>query len=166
MLNAASQQKSISGLSVASAIRIAWVTWMILLVIPFMVSLYLFWKFSNKEAVVQRDVGDVWFLVSALYMLAVVPLSFFWRAHLFKSYYSGHPVEPQKYLFGMISVWMSLEIGGLFSLAGCLVYDSLVPCMIPALLAFMFFVTFWPGGRAMTGKAGTSQDPEIYRPPR
>jgi len=167
MLNAASQQKSMGGsLNVASAIRIAWLTWLVLLVIPFMVSLYLFWKFSNGEAVAHHDDGDVWFLVSALYLLAVVPLSFFWRAHLFRSYYTGHPVQPHKYLFGMISVWMSLEIGGLFSLAGCLVYNSLVPDLIPALVAFMFFVTFWPGGRAMTGSVGTSQDPEVYRSPR
>ncbi len=96
MLNAASQQrKSMGGsLTVPSAIRIAWIIWLVLLVIPFMVSLYLFWKFSTGEAVPHRDVGDVWFLISALYLLAIVPLSFFWRAHLFKSYYSGHPVEP------------------------------------------------------------------------
>ncbi len=66
----------------------------------------------------------------------------------------------------MISVWMALEIGGLFSLAGCLIYDSLLPDLIPALVAFMFFVTFWPGGRAMTRRVGTSQDPEVYRSPR
>jgi len=165
MLNAASQQKTGGSLSVASAIRIAWVTWLTLLIIPFMVSLYLIWKFSSGETAVRRDDGQVWFLISFLYLLAVVPMSFFWRAHLFKAYYEGNPVQPPKYLFGMISVWMALEIGGLFSLAGCLIYDSLLPG-VPALVAFMFFVTFWPGGRAMTRKVGTSQDPEVYRSPR
>ena len=167
MLNAASQQKSIGGsLTVASAIRIAWLTWLTLLIIPFLVSMYIVWKFSNHETVTHHDDGQVWFLISSLYLLAVVPLSFFWRAHLFKSYYAGTPVPPHKYLFGMMGVWMSLEIGGLFSLAGCMIYDSLLPDLVPALVAFMFFVTFWPGGRAMTGHAGTSQDPAVYQTPR
>jgi hypothetical protein len=167
MLNAASQNKTMNGsLTAASAIRIAWITWLTLLIIPFAVFLYIVWKFSNGETTVRHNEGDIWFLVSALYLLAVVPLSFFWRAHLFKSYDAGHPVHPHKYLFGMMAVWMALEIGGLFSLTGCLIYDSLLPDLIPALVAFMFFVTFWPGGRAMTHHVGTSQDPEVYQTPR
>jgi hypothetical protein len=166
MLNAASQQKSIGGsLTVASAIRIAWITWLTLLFIPFFVFLYLAWKFSNGAAVLRHDDGETWFLISALFLLAVVPLSFFWRSHLFRSYYAGNPVSPNSYLLGMVGVWTALELGGLFSLTGCLIYQSLLPDLIPALVAFMFFVTFWPSGRAMTRKVGTSQDPEVYRSP-
>ena len=92
--------------------------------------------------------------------------NFFWQAHLFRSYYSGNPVHPHNYLFGMLLVWMALEFGGLFSLFGCLVYGSLLPNLLPALVAFMFFVASYPTGRSMTGHSGDSQDPEVYQTPR
>ena len=66
----------------------------------------------------------------------------------------------------MISVWVALVIGGLFSLIGCLLYDTLLPDLVPALVAFMFFVTLWPSGRAMTHHIGDSHDPQVYEEPR
>jgi hypothetical protein len=85
---------------------------------------------------------------------------------LFRSYYAGDPIHPHNYLVGMFGVWMALEIGGLLSLSGCLICGSLLPDLVPALLAFMFFMTFYPTGGSMTGHGGDSQDPEVYRTPR
>jgi hypothetical protein len=167
MYDTTSQKTSMDRtLTVASAIRIAWMIWLTLLVFPFLVLLCIVWKFANGEAAVRHDDHQTWFLVSALCLLAVVPLSFFWRAHLFKSYYSGNPLRPHNYLLGMLWVWVALEIGGLVSLFGCLIDRSLLPGLLPALVAFMFFVTFYPTGRCMTRGSGDSQDPEIYQTPR
>lgn len=154
-------------LTVASAIRIAWIVWLTLLMVPFLLFLCVVWKFSDGNPTIRQDNdGQAWFLVSTLYLLAIVPLSFFWRSHLFKSYYSGNPVHPHNYLFGMLGVWIALELGGLLSLTGCLIYGSLLPDLLPGLVAFMFFVTYWPTGTSMTRHGGNSLDAEIYQTPR
>src|SRR4051812_36156699 len=104
MLNATAQIKSADGgLTPHKALRTAWVIWLTLLVIPFFLFLYIVWKFSDAGTQERGAVGDggvAWFVVSAIYMLAVVPMSFFWRNVLFQSYWSGHPVHPNKYLTG------------------------------------------------------------------
>jgi hypothetical protein len=66
----------------------------------------------------------------------------------------------------MMSIWVALEIGGLFALVGCLRSQQLLPDLLPALVAFMFFVTLWPSGRAMTRQTGHLEDPQVYEEPR
>src|SRR5439155_25517904 len=80
MLNAAAQVKSVDGtLTAPKAMRIAWMIWLTLLVIPFFLFLYIVGKFSGGEGGPQRSDGTAWFIVATIYMLAVVPTSFFWR---------------------------------------------------------------------------------------
>jgi hypothetical protein len=38
--------------------------------------------------------------------------------------------------------------------------------MIPALVAFGFFATLWPSGRAMFKTDGDKEDPQLYEEPR
>ena len=171
MLNASSQFKATDGtLTPTTAVRIASSTWLVLLVIPFFFFLYVVWKVVGGSGAVASGVHSAdeqkWFLTAMLYLLAVGPLSFFYRSRLFRSYYEGEPVHPLKYLFGMIGVWVAMEIGGLFSLAGCLVHRTMLPEMIPAMIAFMFFVTMWPSGRAMTRRVGHAHAPAVYEEPR
>jgi len=60
-----------------------------------------------------------------------------------------------------------MEVGGLLALAGCLVTQSLSPSLLPALVAFILFIPFWPSGRAMTTPCGAGDDdPENYVEPR
>ena len=74
---------------------------------------------------------------------------------------------PKSYLVGMLGVWATIEIGGLASLIGCLVTRSLLPTLLPALVAFMLFVPLWPSGRSMIcSHKGDSDDPETYEEPR
>lgn len=155
-----------SAMSVASAIRMAWACWLVLLVLPFFVFLYVVWTLGNSEAPIHSPQGEYWFKAAMLYMLLVVPASFFLRGHVFKAYWSGRPVSPAHYLSGMLTVWIALALGGIFSMLGCLVDKHLLPNLLPALVAFMFFVTLWPSGRAMVHTGGAQHDPAVYEEPR
>ncbi len=153
-------------LSPRTALRLAWVTWAVFLVIPFFLFLSIVWILGMREEAAPQPSQHAWFLGASAYLLVVVPLSFFWRGHVFKAYWSGQPIQPKKYLYGMLSVWAALVFGGIFSLLGCFVDRSLLPNLLPALIAFMFYVTLWPSGRAMVAHTGHSEDPSKYQEPR
>ncbi len=63
-------------------------------------------------------------------------------------------------------MWGALEFGGIFSLLGCLVDHALLPNLLPALVAFMFYVTLWPSGRAMVSRMGHHEDAGMYEEAR
>jgi hypothetical protein len=155
-------------LSAHAAMQIAWGAWLSMLVLPFLFFIYVLWTLMGQSTadVVTPRTSETWFLGSMLYLVALVPLSFFARSRLFKSYWEGRPVAPKNYLAGMMLMWITLEIGGLLSLAGCLVDHKLAPNMIPALVAFGFFATLWPSGRAMFKTDGDKEDPQLYEEPR
>ena len=159
-------QESRSVLSARLALRLAWVCWVVLLVIPFLTFLYIVFSLSGAPAARSFIQTDHWFLAASIYLLMAGPLSFFWRGHVWQAYWAGKPVTPGKYLFGMMSIWLALEFGGLLSLVGCIVDHSLLPNLLPALVAFMFFVTLWPSGRAMFKTCGNENDPQVYEEPR
>ena len=155
-------------LSAQTALRYAWYVWMVLLAIPFLLFLYVVWRLMDSP-VGDRNLwlSDRWFLTAVAYVVFVIPASFFVRSRWFSPYWKGQSVPPYDYLKGMFTVWGALEVGGLFSLIGCLASGSLVPSLLPALAAFMLFVILWPSGRAMAAEArGASDDPERYEEPR
>jgi hypothetical protein len=156
-----------STMSVSMALKIAWGCWIVLLVVPFGIFLALVWRLGVVEKMGAPPVGagQGWFLAMSAYLLLVVPGSFFWRGHVFKAYWSGHPVAPGKYLEGMVSIWVALEVGGILSLVGCCVSNAMLPSLLPALIAFMFFVSMWPSGRAMFRRVGNHGDASIYEEP-
>jgi hypothetical protein len=153
-------------MSVATALRLAWATWVTLLVIPFLVFLTAVWMLMMREELVVTHRGEpTWFLAASIYLIVVVPIAFFWRGRLFKAYESGTPVAPAKYLYGMLAIWTALEFGGIISLMGCFVNHSLLPNLLPAMAAFMFYVTLWPSGKSMVHH-GNFEDPGVYEEPR
>jgi hypothetical protein len=153
-------------MSVSTALRLAWATWVTLLVIPFFVFLGAVWALMGHEPVIAQRGTPTWFLGASAYLLVVVPLSFFWRGRQFKAYWSGHPIEPSKYLYGMLAIWTALEFGGILSLLGCFVDHAMLPNLLPALIAFMFYVTLWPSGRSMVHSHGDMEDASVYEEPR
>jgi hypothetical protein len=70
------------------------------------------------------------------------------------------------YLYGMLTIWAALELGGIFSLLGCFMNHALLPNLLLALVAFMFYVTLWPSGRAMVSRMGHHEDSGKYEAPR
>ena len=149
--------------------RLAWWAWVIMLATPFFVFMATILYLLSAEAPWVQGPGTLgftWFVVAVAYMLIVVPASFFWQSRFFRAYYVGNAVQPRAYLRGKLVVWGALEFGGIFSLVGCIVSGSLLPCLIPALVAFMFFVVLWPNGQSMREGMGDTDDPQAYREPR
>jgi hypothetical protein len=155
-----------SSLTVKTALRLAWATWIVLLVIPFFLFLALVWTLGIQGGPKVHTTEDHWFLGASAYLLIVVPLSFFWRGHVFKAYWTGQTIPPTTYLYGMLTIWAALEFGGIFSLLGCFVDRALLPNLLPALVGFMFYVTLWPSGRAMVSHKGQFEDAGKYESPR
>jgi hypothetical protein len=153
-------------LNVKTALRLAWATWVVMLLIPFFLFLGATWTVAFHESPRTITATPTWFLAASAYLLVVVPASFFWRSRLFKPYYSGQPIAPANYLYGMLAMWVALEFGGIIALLGCFVTGSLLPCLLPALVAFMFYVTLWPNGRSMDRHFGDSEDASVYEEPR
>jgi hypothetical protein len=71
-----------------------------------------------------------------------------------------------KYLLGMLSVWVALNISGLIALLGCLATRTLLPNLLPAILGFGLFCVLWPNGHAMSRPLASEQDGADYEEPR
>ena len=155
-------------LSVDVALQIAWWTWFLLLTAPFVVFLAVVWQLMDSEAAttINRNVEQGWFVGSMAYMGLGVPAAFFWRSRIFKGYWAGKVIPPRDYLIGMGTIWLALELGGLLALVGCLVSNTLLPNLLPALLAFMLFTPLWPNGHSMTRPLENERDPAHYEDPR
>ena len=150
-----------------AALRLAWVSYLGLLFVPFLVFLAVMITLNYREGVAAHaSMRNAWFIGSIAFLLVAGPASFGVRSHLFRSYWRGEGVTPRAYLLGMLTVWLTFEAGGIISMVGCLMTNSLLPGLLPALAAFMFFTPLWPNGHAMARPTGNSDDPEIYSEPR
>jgi hypothetical protein len=156
-----------SELTPGRALRIAWLSWLSLAAIPFLLFIVVVLTLTaNGSRPGNRALAERWFLFSMLYLALAVPCSFFLRSYVFKAYWAGEVVSPKNYLTGMLTIWMTIVAGGILALIGCWLSDSLLPNLLPALVAFMLFIPFWPSGRAMTRRVGNDDDPEHYEEPR
>ena len=155
-------------LSVRDALRKAWAAYIVLLVFPFVVfmAVLAYLSTGSGPATSSGALGQVWFVAALLWMGLAVPVSFFVRARIFRDYWMGKVVEPRDYLRGMLTVWGTIEIGGIFALVGCAVSGAVIPCILPAMVAFMLFCPFWPSGDAMVSPVGAEDDSELFRHPR
>ena len=153
-------------LSVQTALKLAWLCWGVLLVGPFLFFQWLIWYVASGNPGRFHADTEKWFLGAMIYLIIVLPGSFFWRGHLFRDYWLGHPVPPGKYVFATISVGLALALGGVLSLTGCLVTGSFMPNLIPGLLSLLLFALHWPTGQAMVRPVGKEEDPQVYEEPR
>jgi hypothetical protein len=149
------------------AIRTAWWSWFAMLTLPFVLFLALLFTLQEDNGPpANRGLGGTWFIINMAYLAVGIPLAFWFRSRMFERYYHGQSVEPRKYLLGMQVLWAVLVIGGILSLVGCWVARTLTPNIIPALVAFVFFITQWPKGHAMLRPRGDRDDSETYEEPR
>src|ERR1700733_836743 len=91
------------------ALKLAWLCWGILLAGPFLLLQVLIWCIDPQNQSIVRYLSshefarfhptpEGWFIVAMAYLAVILPLSFFWRGHLFKDYWLGHPIAPRKYI--------------------------------------------------------------------
>jgi hypothetical protein len=151
-------------MTASTALWCAWASWLTLLLAPFVLFLYVAYRLS-ETATRHEELAGRWFIGTMVYLAVVVPGAIFWRSRTFKAYWTGVPVEPRNYFVGMLTVWLTLEIGGIIALLGCLYSGTLMPNLIPALVAFMLFTPLWPSGKAMLNPVGNVDDPGIYQEP-
>lgn len=154
-------------LSSDDALRLAWIWWLALLLIPFVVFIVVVWLFmAGLTPAARPAVGLGFFVASLLWLLVTVPAAFMLRNYVFRAYWENQPVSPRSYLRGMLTIWLAPEIGGLIALAGCWASGEWMPNLLPAAVAFVLFTPFWPTGRAMYEPVGHEEDDEYFRYPR
>ena len=148
------------------ALRLAWMGWLTLLLVPFFVFLAVLGTVAFDGEPRRPALASVFFIASLAWMLVTLPAAFMLRDYLFRAYWRGQGVDPRSYLKGQLTIWMAAEIGGLIALFGCLISGTLMPGLLPAAVAFMLFTPFWPNGQAMYEPVGDAEDEEVYREPR
>ncbi len=153
-------------MSTERALRLAWMGWLTLLLIPFFVFLAVLATVAFDGEPRRQGLASGFFIASLLWLLLSLPAAFMLRDYLFRAYWRGQGIDPRSYLKGQFTIWIAAEIGGLIALTGCLVSNTLLPGLLPAAVAFMLFTPFWPKGQAMVETEGGSEDEEIYREPR
>lgn len=153
-------------LTPGAAVRQAWYWYLCLLFVPFVLFVAVVTVLNYRDGAAHQSLRNIWFIAPIAFMIIAGPIAFAIRSRLFRSYWRGEGVTPRHYLMGMLVVWFTFEIGGIMSLSGCLISNSLVPCLMPAIAAFLFFTPLWPNGHAMARPAGNTDDPEIYQEPR
>lgn len=148
------------------ALRYAWVIWLILLFIPFFAFMGLLFYLMSGPTPVRPGLSYGFMFTSLGWIALITPLGFYIRSRLFRDYDHGRPVRPGAYLLGMTMIWLPLEIGGLLAILGAFLSNTLIPNIIPAMLAFVLFTPFWPSGDAMARPLGDKDDFELYKEPR
>lgn len=146
---------------------LAWAVWLAYLVTPLFVVIgsILFLMVSNGA--VHKGLGETWFITMMIWIAVGIPLAFYVRSRMyFSRYWEGKTVSPRQYFRGMLLVWTVIELAGVLSMIGCLVTGELIPNLIPALLAFVVFLTQWPNGSAMTLTTGHKDDSSVFQYPR
>jgi hypothetical protein len=154
------------GLTVQKALKRAWQAYFVLLAVPFTLVIALIWRLTEHPAAAADVPNSAWFLAAMAYMGIIIPASFFARERIFRAYWLGKPVEPAKYLVGMVCVWLALDSSALLSIVGSIATGALMPNLIPCVILLLYFFTQWPLGRAMIHSTGDEPDPQRYLEPR
>jgi hypothetical protein len=147
-------------------LRAAWWAYVVLLILPFtLLAVVVAFKKTGLTLAPSHGVNR-WLLLEAAYLVVGIPAALFYRRHLCSAYFRGDAVPPRLYLVGMFTVWLALEVGMILSIIGCYATASFLPGLLPAIIAFVFFITLWPTGKMMVSHVGESEDPQIYVEPR
>jgi len=150
-----------------SALKHAWFWYGGLMAVPTLTFIYMMWWFLYREPRTQMEIRWTWLIGTVAFMVIAIPLSIFARSRLFRAYWQGECVAPRAYLAGMIIVWSTIVVSGIASMIGCMMTGTFLPNLVPALVAFVVYLTMWPSGRVMIHeRKGIAEDPEHYEEPR
>ena len=164
---AAERRKFTSKLTPQTALTFGWVAWFALSAAPVLFLVAAIHLSLRARGVQTSSPAAVhWFWGNMLFLAVVVPASFFWRAHLFRSYRRGGLVPPATYLLGMLSIWVPLALAGILAACAAIAVRTMLPNIVPAALALGLFWFTWPTGHAMTLRVGGVDDAELYEEAR
>lgn len=167
LVNDQTGPKDYEGWNPESALKHAWYWYGGLMAVPTLMFIYMVWWFLQRDPQAQVESRWTWLMATVAFMAIAIPASIFARSRLFRAYWQGESVAPRVYLMGMTLVWATIVVSGLASMVGCMMSGTLLPNLVPALVAFVVYLTMWPSGRVMIGeRQGLSEDPEHYEEPR
>lgn len=148
--------------------RWAWRIWMLLALVPSILSIFAVWRTASSAATTRGDhaLAQIWFFGVAAYVAIILPAALFWRGRLFRNYSAGGIVPPRAYLLGMSTLWLALASVGLVAALGCLLSGTLMPNLGVGAAALLFYFTLWPTGDAMVRPFGRAEDAQLYEEPR
>jgi hypothetical protein len=133
-----------------TALQLAWTTWLVLLALPFVIlplSLHLLPGSRGSEP--KPELAEQWYAVVMVYIAGAVPIALVVRAFMFKAFWRGGVVPAQRYYAGMLLVWSVVLAAGLTAELVCIATATLVPNVLPGMLALFIFLLLWPTGRVM-----------------
>ena len=150
-----------------SMLDLAWSTWLILLAAPFVVLPFALHMTPSAFGDGPRPaLADRWFRIVMVYLLVALPAALLIRFYVFRGLRRGRPVLPRAYYIGMLIVWVVVAAAGLASELACVATATLVPNVLPALLALFVYLMLWPTGAAMEPRAAEPRQDTGEEPAR
>ena len=150
----------------AQSLKTAWILWALLALMPLPFFLAVVIQQLNLDGAPAGPGVNEWFIGTLVFIAFCVPAGFFAQRRFFRNYWKGEAVTPLRYLLGMLSVWVALNVCALIALIGCLATRPLLPNLLPAILLFGLFAILWPNGHAMSRPLVSEQDGADYEEPR
>jgi hypothetical protein len=152
---------------IQSTLCAAWITYIALMMVPpatFAIAAFIQ---MNRTAPSRNPDGvTTWLWLILAYLAIGFPAALFIRRHLCIAYSRGGTVAPKKYFWGMLTVWLSLELGIFLAIVGFCATGVFMPIIPLALIPQLFMMTLWPTGDMLVSHSGDSDDAEIFETPR
>ena len=143
-------EKDCGAWTTIAALQLAWTTWVVLLVLPFVLLPLTLHLMPISNAVDPNpELAERWYDAVMIYLIVVVPLALVFRACMFHSFWRGRAVRPRRYYAGMLLVWSVVLAAGLTAELVCVATATVVPNALPAILSLFVYLMLWPTGRAM-----------------
>jgi hypothetical protein len=142
----------VEGWNREQTLEMAWTTWLALLAVPFVVlpfALHMMPGGRGDGSGPRTELADRWFVIVMIYLMVALPASLLVRGLLFGGMGRARNVLPRAYYAGTLVVWLVVVVGGLVAELVCVVTGTLLPNVLPAVLALAVFMTLFPTGSAM-----------------
>lgn len=154
-------------LDAQSALRRAWVWYIACLAVPFvMIVCHAAGKVIDAQPFISEQVSRIGFVATLFWIGLSGAAGFLGQEYYFASYYKGQPVTPKEYLKGKVITWLCLMSGAVIAAVFMWLSQEAFPHIFAAIIAFVFTITQYPQGDAMTLTTGNLDRSQLYQTPR
>lgn len=130
-------------------IRAAWTWWWTMLLAPWAAVLMGAMMYSLHGGPDWTRATGVFFGVATVWIAGVAPGAMVLRSHCLRAMWRGRSLPADRYLRGMLTIWWALEIGILIAVTGALSTRTVLPCLMPAAVAWVWLAVLAPSDRAV-----------------